>query len=394
MEHKKNILIVHNYYQVPGGEDTVVANERKMLIENGHEVTVYNRYNSELRTMKKYKKVFLPFATIFNLRTYKDIKAIIKKNKIEVVHIHNTLTLISPSVYYAAISCNVPVVQTIHNFRLICPGASLYNNGQICETCVSRGLGNAVKNKCYRNSYLQTLACVISLKIHRMTGVYKKINYIFLTEFTKKKFMSLNVICKHKIFLEEKSYVKPNFTYPLKKYSSKDSYYIYIGRLEEIKGVDMLIAAFSELKDLELRIVGTGKSSYAESARKFSNIKFLGQLDRDTLAKELSSAKALIVTSQIYETFGMTIIEAFSCGIPVIVGDIGNVGALVKDGITGFKFDFNKKDSLIRAIKKMESLNEENRIELCRVAEKEYNKYYSVNNNYRILEKIYEEISV
>ena len=133
---KENILVVHNYYQIPGGEDTVVANEKKMLENHGHKVILYSRSNAELKQMSKIRKLFLPFTTVFNPRTYKEIKKLIRQENIEVVHVHNTLNLISPAVYYAARSMKVPVIQTVHNFRLLCPGATFYRDGHICEDCV------------------------------------------------------------------------------------------------------------------------------------------------------------------------------------------------------------------------------------------------------------------
>lgn len=123
---KQRILIVHNYYQVPGGEDTVVANEKKLLEKNGHKVILYSKSNSELKNMNIFQKLMLPVNIVFNFKTYKDIKKIIKDKHIDIVHVHNTLSLISQSVYYAAISCKVPVVQTVHNFRFLCPNATFY----------------------------------------------------------------------------------------------------------------------------------------------------------------------------------------------------------------------------------------------------------------------------
>lgn len=206
-EHKQKVLMVHNYYQIPGGEDTVVANEKRLLEEHGHEVVLYTRHNNELKGMSKLQKLCLPFKTIFNPRTYRDIKRIIKEEKIEIVHVHNTLNLISPAVYYAAVKMKVPAVQTIHNFRFLCPGATFYRDGHICEDCVRKGLGCAVKHKCYRGSRSQTLICVISTWIHRHTGILGKINYIALTEFNKEKLLQLKQIKPERVF------VKPNFTF-------------------------------------------------------------------------------------------------------------------------------------------------------------------------------------
>ncbi|WP_336790603.1 glycosyltransferase [Paenibacillus sp. MMO-177] len=209
--HKPKILFVHNYYQIPGGEDTVVANEMNMLLDQGHEVILYSRNNSEIKSMSIFQKLLLPLTTIFSLKTYREVKKIIKQEKIEIVHVHNTLSLISPSVYYAAFSRKVNVVQTVHNFRLICPGALLYREGEICEDCLSNGLKCAVTNSCYRNSKMQTLICVLMLKIHRLLGTYKRINYICLTEFNKRKLLQVNEGNKQ-IINPEMVFVKPNFS--------------------------------------------------------------------------------------------------------------------------------------------------------------------------------------
>ena len=155
--------------------------------------------------MSKIQKAFLPITTVFNPRTYRDIKKLIREEKIEVVHVHNTLNLVSPAVYYAARRMRVPVVQTIHNFRLLCPGATFYRDGHICEDCVEHGLKCAVKHSCYRGSKIQTLACVLSTVFHRMTGIYGKINYICLTDFNKEKLLELKQIKPERVF------VKPNF---------------------------------------------------------------------------------------------------------------------------------------------------------------------------------------
>jgi len=122
--NKQTILIVHNFYQQLGGEDGYIKKEKRLLEENGHKVFLYTRHNDELKKFSFLLKVLLPFTAIFSTRTYREVIALIKKEKIDVVHVHNTLSLISPSVYYAAIKCGVPVVQTIHNFRLLCPGAT------------------------------------------------------------------------------------------------------------------------------------------------------------------------------------------------------------------------------------------------------------------------------
>jgi len=208
---KPKILIIHNYYQIPGGEDTVVANEKSLLERNGHEVVLYTRNNSEINSMGLLGKLLLPFRSIYNPRSARDVRRIIREEKIELVHVHNTLNLISPSVYYAAVKCGVPVIQTIHNFRFVCPSAILYRDGHICEDCVEKGLGCAVRHGCYRNSRAQTFILVFSALIHRATGILGKISFICLTDFNREKLLTLNK--KKRIIDPSRVFVKPNFSF-------------------------------------------------------------------------------------------------------------------------------------------------------------------------------------
>ena len=142
------ILIVHNRYQIPGGEDQVAAQEAELLRAHGHQVLTYSRDNGELKTFSLWQKLALPFWTLYNPKTYRDIRRLVRENKIDVVHVHNTLMLVSPAVYYGALCGGAAVVQTIHNFRLLCPGATFYRDDQVCEDCLKKGLSCALKHKC------------------------------------------------------------------------------------------------------------------------------------------------------------------------------------------------------------------------------------------------------
>lgn len=382
---KKTILIVHNFYQIPGGEDTVVANEKKMLEDHGHKVIMYSRHNSELKKMRVFRKLMLPFTTIFNVKTYYDIVRKIKKEKIDVIHVHNTLSLISPAVYYAGIAKNVPVVQTMHNFRLICPGAELYHRGNICEKCISEGICTAIKYSCYRDSKIQTLICVINTLIHRWLGIYKRIYYICLTEFNKEKILAIPGIKANQIF------IKPNFTFDPQIEKNEGKYFLFIGRMEKIKGVDIVLEAFARIRNEKLILAGTG-SCFEEYKTRYSvnsNISFVGQLKRDDLNGIIKHAKAVIVASQWYETFGMIVAESFAAKTPVIVGDIGNVSSLVADGINGIKFKYNSIDALVDAIKRFDSLDYK------KMSQKAYEKYeecFSDTINYEMLDQIYNQL--
>ena len=387
-EHKKKVLIVHNYYQIPGGEDTVVENEKKLLVENGHEVVLYTRHNSELNSLSKMQKLLLPLSTVFNFRTYREVRQLIKEEKIDVVHVHNTLNLVSPSVYYAAFSKKLPVVQTVHNFRLVCPGATFFRDGQICEECLKKGLTCAVKHRCYRGSRLQTLACVISTWIHRMLGTYGKINYICLTEFNKEKLLSLKQI------KEEKVFVKPNFVPKAEKivpYGDRKNQFIYVGRLEKIKGIDVLLNAWKLLGSDAPQLIICGKGPLEEWAgnyikeQKLGSVQMMGHIPNEQVKTMIGQSKALILPTQVYEGFPMTIAEAFACGTPVIGSDLGNTGILIENGKNGLKFDHTSSEKLAQAIG--EILN--NSIELT----EEMIQRYSKEKNYKQLRELYEACS-
>ena len=392
-DKKLKILQVHNYYQIPGGEDTVVANEKKLLEDHGYEVIQYSRNNSELKEFSKLRKLLLPFTTIFNPRTYKEIKQIIKEQNIDIVHVHNTLNLISPAVYYAALSCKVPVVQTVHNFRLLCPGATFYRNGHICEDCASKGLGCAVKHGCYRGSKVQTLVCAVNIWVHRLTGVYGKLNYICLTEFNKEKLLSLKQI------KPEQVYIKPNFVaseLPLISYEDRPNQYIFAGRLDKLKGIDLLFEAWKQMGDNVLKLIVCGTGPMEDWCKDFiaknrlSNIEMRGFVPNNEVKKLIANSKALILPTQWYEGFPMTIVEAYSVGTPVIGSDLGNTGSVVEEGTTGAKFEYNSVNSLHAAVEKFEKSDD---VAMGDNAYKKYINKFDEKSNYQILMSVYSEIS-
>lgn len=380
---KKNILIVHNYYQIPGGEDSVVANEKKMLEDHGHKVVLYTRSNNELKSMGLLRKLLLPFTTIYNPRTARDVKRIIKSENIDIVHVHNTLNLISPAVYYAALSIRIPVVQTIHNFRLLCPDATFYRDGHICEDCVSKGLKCALKHKCYRGSFLQTLICVISTKIHRMTGIYGKINYICLTEFNKEKLLQLKEIDKEKVF------VKPNFVdIKLEIKKERKDQLVFVGRLDKLKGIDLLLHAWKELGVASSKLIVCGTGPLESWCREFVNdnglnVEMKGFVPNAEALKIISESKALILPTQWYEGFPMTIVEAYSVGTPIICTDIGNCGCVVENGVTGWKF--KNKEELIGI------LNSFPTVTITEQVYEHYQRNFKEGTNYKSLLRIYGE---
>ena len=387
-DKKLKILQVHNYYQIPGGEDTVVANEKKMLEEHGHKVVLYTRNNSEIKKMNLFQKLLLPFTTIFNIKTYREIKKIIKKERIDIVHVHNTLNLVSPSVYYAARIMKIPVVQTIHNFRLLCPGATFYRDGHICEDCLSKGLKCAVKHGCYRGSRLQTLVCVISTKIHRLTRIYGKINYICLTEFNKKKLLQLKQI------KEERVFIKPNFVESISEFipeESRKNQFIFAGRLDKLKGIDLLLKAWKEMGEKAPKLIVCGIGPMEEWCKDYVinnelNVELRGYVPNEEIRKMIAESKGMILPTQWYEGFPMSIVEAFSVGTPVLCSDLGNAGSIIEEGVTGYKFDQNNLKQMIAAVNKC--------TKMCDSTFDLYKRYYTKDMNYEQLLTDYEKLKI
>lgn len=387
------ILQVHNFYQIPGGEDVVVRNEKRLLEEHGHTVYTYYRSNAELNEKGLFGKLFLPFTAIYSFKTAREVKKLIRENQIDVVHVHNTLTMVSPSVFYAAFRCKVPVVQTLHNFRMLCPAGSFFRNNVICEECVDGGLKCAVKHKCYRNSKLQSFVSAAVLKVHRILGTYRKVNFICLTEFNRDKLLASNNIVDAK-----KVYIKPNFTFAegIEPSSEKEQeeYYLFAGRVEALKGIDIAIKAFEKIPDRQLYIAGTGPMMEEMQAyvkeHDIKNIRFLGYLQKEEMTERFYHAKAVIMTSQCYEAFAMTIAEAYSYGVPVIAGRVGNMEGMVKEGVTGVKFTYNSAEDLAKKVEEFEHLD---RMTLKENAREFYQNRLRPEDNYRKLMEIYESIS-
>ena len=384
---KLKILIVHNYYKIPGGEDTVVANEKSMLEEHGHEVMLYTRSNAELSKFSKWQKLRLPFTTIFNFRTYKEIKKIILEQKINLLHVHNTLNLISPSVYYAAFHCHVPVVQTIHNYRLLCPGATFYRDGHICEDCVLHGLQCAVKHRCYRDSSVQTLACVITTKIYRLLGTYGRLYYICLTEFNKEKLLNLKKIKPDHVF------VRPNFATESESiipYGKRRKRFVYAGRLDELKGIPLLLEAWKRMGEEAPQLILCGTGPLKEWCKTYlhenhlNTVEMVGKITNREVKEFLADSLALILPTQWYEGFPMSVLEAYSVGTPVIGSNLGNTGSIIEEDRTGWKFQHDSVESLITAIGKVS--------DRVSCVTEQYQRLYSQGQSYQRLMEIYTTI--
>jgi glycosyltransferase involved in cell wall biosynthesis len=384
-------LLVHNHYQMLGGEDEVYHRERKMLVEHGHDVIEYTRDNREIAEYGAANRLTLALRTTWAWDSYHQLCDILAKTKPNIAHFHNTFPLVSPAAYYACRAFEVPVVQTLHNYRLLCPAGTFVRAGQICEDCTEHGLSQSIRHGCYRHSAMGTTVVATMLTMHRQLQTYTRTvrKYIALSGFSRKKFLSSG-------FPPESVAVKPNFVDPDPGEGMHNGEFaVFVGRLGPEKGLSTLLKAWSQLPKLPLRIIGDGEQrTHLESeaaVRELLDTRFLGFLRHEQVKQHLKAARFLIFPSLCYETFGMTIAEAYACGTPVIASRLGAMQEIVHDGRTGLHFTPGDADDLAKKVEWAWAHPEEMRV-MGRNARAEYEAKYTAERNYNMLLAIYQRV--
>jgi len=329
------ILLAHNRYRQPGGEDIVFEAETTLLRSHGHEVVQYVEDNTQIHSFTVPR---VAVSAIWSHRAVRRLRSLLAEYRPDLVHFHNTFPLISPAAYVACRSAGVPVVQTLHNYRLICPNGLLFRDGHHCEDCFNRPVAwPGVLHACYRQSRLQTAAVAAMLAVHRVRGTWTQdVNvYVALTSFARHKFIEAG-------FPEEKILVKPNFVDPDPgSEPGERRFFLFVGRLSEEKGIRTLLRAWAGLDpSMQLRVVGAGplEPLVREAADASSSISYLGPLSRAGVFEQMRSAHALLFPSEWYEALPVTLLEAFACARPVIAADQGAAAEVVTHGRTGLLF--------------------------------------------------------
>lgn len=384
------ILSVHNRYQIAGGEDIVFEAESNLLESYGHQVIKYERTNREIENYSSRQRIGLTFNTLWSNESQRAIAQLIKEESPDIVHFHNTFPLISPAAYYVCLEAGVPVVQTLHNYRLICPNALLFRAGHICEVCLNKTPPwPGMLYSCYRNSRLTTTILVAMLTLHRIMDTWKKCvsTYIALTGFARSKFIEGGIP-------DEKIVVKPNFIQPDPGIQAADGkYVVFVGRLSEEKGIHTLIAAWKYLSGIPLKIVGEGPllEGILRKVNTFDTmfVSILGERPRPETLELIRGAKLLVFTSQCYENFPLVLAEAFACGIPVVAANIGAVSEIVTNGETGLLFSPNDACDLASKVEWLWNHPDQAR-EMGKAGRSEYENKYDANTNYQKLVDIYE----
>jgi glycosyltransferase involved in cell wall biosynthesis len=379
-----NVLLVHNSYQQPGGEDHVFQSEAALLEAHGHTVSRYHVGNDAISG----NPISLAVNTIFNRAQYRGLASMMNNVQPDVVHVHNTFPLISPAVYYAAQSRGIPIVQTLHNYRLVCPGATLYRDGKICDSCSGKLVPwRGVVHRCYRGSVAASGVTAAMLSVHHLAGTWsaRVAQYVVLSEFCRRQFAAAG-------FPQEKLAVKPNFIAPEPAFSAQPGdRAVFVGRLAEEKGIATLLAAWKHVGDrLPLEIIGDGpmSSEVRQAAQVIPSIRWRGWLPREEVYDALRRAAVVIVPSLWFEPFGLVVAEAFAAGTPVLASAAGGLSTMVAPGRTGDLFqpgdEKNLAEKLLGLLGRPEEL-----AAMRRHARDEFEKKYTAETNYRQLLEIY-----
>jgi glycosyltransferase involved in cell wall biosynthesis len=333
------ILLIHDFYQQYGGEDAVALAEQKLLEQHGEQVASYTRHNDEIKGSRFLKKLAFSSATIYSPRTTKDLTEIVERSRPDAAYIHNVFPLISPSVYHVLNAMHTRSAQVVHDFRFLCPNAWFYTRGRVCELCSRGNYLNAIRYRCYRDSYALSALYSASVGLNRLAGMFRKISaFICLTEFTRLKLLESGIP-------ENKLFIKPNFidATNVAPCPGSGNYVVYLGRLSSEKGVWTLVRAFEVLKDPLLKIAGTGPLEVALKSyvreKGIKNVEFVGFKTGLEKMELLRGSLFSVVPSEWYETFALVALEAYAAGKPVIGSNLGSLPYVIENGRSGLLFE-------------------------------------------------------
>jgi glycosyltransferase involved in cell wall biosynthesis len=379
------IVLCHNFYQQPGGEDLSFAAEWRLLESHGHDVLPFTLHNDAIRTMGRWSVVR---RTFWNRETYDRLRELIRRERPAIVHCTNTFPLLSPSAYYAAADEGVPTVQSLRNFRMFCCNALLLRDGRICEQCLGKPLGwPGVLHGCYRNSRPGSAVVAMLQTAHRFlrTWTRKVSMYFALTEFSRRKFIEGGLSARQIA-------VKPNFVAPDPgRGPGGGDYALFVGRLSPEKGIDVLLDAWQRPGMPRLKIVGDGPAAdeVQRAAQTSPGIEWLSHRPQADVFSLLGDATCLVLPSRCYENFPRTIVEAFAKATPVVASRLGAMAEIVEHGRTGVHFTPGDADALASAVEELFAAPD--RLATMReAARQEYERKYTAETNYRLLMAIYE----
>ncbi len=375
------ILVAHNAYHYRGGEDTLVEAELALLTRQGHEVVLYRRDNVELARISPLRAAR---DAIWSPRTVAELHQLSRHFKPDLIHAHNIFPLISPSLYDAARKHRIPVVQTLHNFRLLCPQAMLVRDGRVCTDCVGRWPWRAVLHRCYRGSFAQTAVTAGMLAVHRLRGSWNEgvSRYIVLNRSCRDLFIAGGLPA-------EKLRIKPNFVEAsdVPEWGHRIGG-VFIGRLSPEKGLTTLAQALQSMPGKSIDVYGTGPLQAL--VERTPGLRYRGFLDNAPLRQRMLRAAYLVMPSTGMESFGLAAIEAFACGVPVIASRQGGLQELITDRQNGLLVTPGDPGALAEAIAYADAHPQDMR-RMGMDAYQTWRAHYTPERNYEMLMHIYDE---
>ena len=379
------VLQCHNRYQMHGGEDGVVADERRLLESRGHSVVPFELHNDDVAELSKPR---LAAGTIWSRSSAGKLRSLCRSERPDVAHFHNTVPLMSPSSYYAVRGEGVPVVQTLHNYRLLCPKATFFRDGKLCEKCLGKRVPwPAVRHACYRDDRAASATLTAMLTVHRSYGTYRnRVDaYICCSDFTRQKMIAGGLPV-------DRLHVKPNFVFDDPgPGSGAGGYVLYLGRLSREKGVSVLAEAWRQLQDVPLEVIGRGpeQDTIDRLIDEGHPVRRHHWVEDDRLRELMAGAAVLVLPSVNYEGFPRVIVEAYSHGLPVIATGIGAMAEVVEDRCTGRHFRYADPTDLARVVR--ETLGNPRPLQQMReAARRAFVERYTDETNYRQLMSIYQ----
>ena len=329
------ILMLHNRYLIPGGEDQCSVAEAALLRDHGHEVELLEEDNRRIEQLGQTRAAI---RTVWSRESYRRIDGLLRSQAFDILHVQNFFPLWSPSVYYAASRNCVPVVQTLHNYRLMCVNSLFFRDQHICQECLGRFLPwHGVVHACYRDSRAASAVVAGMVGAHKLAGTWRNrvAAYIAVSEFARDLYVAGGLP-------DEKIIVKPNFIHPSPAPGNGGGgYALYVGRLSHEKGIATMLNAWKGADGaIPLKIVGEGPLAefVSATARESMNIEYLGARSLPEVLDMMRNAEFLVFPSEWYETMGRTIMEAFAVGAPVLATSIGPPATMIVPGETGFHF--------------------------------------------------------
>jgi glycosyltransferase involved in cell wall biosynthesis len=386
------ILIIHNYYKSRGGEDEVVDAEIRLLKEKGYEIIEFLKNSNDVSSRFQYLK--MPMYLFFSLKTVFELKKIIRTSRPDIAHIHNIFPIISPSVYYYLKKNNIPIIQTIHNYRFYCSNGLCLKNNIICNKCLKLSFKN-IFQICNEKKIYDLMLKIIIYFMRRLKVFDKVSCFVAPSVFIKNQLIKSGME-ENKITIRRNSLDILYDDY-LKIKNSQDKYFIFVGRLSKEKGILELIEIFKNLKQIKLKVLGDGPLKRAIEnnikSNNLKNIELSGYISGKNKYGLIFNSIAVLIPSICYENCPIVLLESLKLGVPVIGNNLGAIPEFIRDNYNGSIYDYRNLDMLKEQIIKLYNMGDNER-EIIRInCLKSFNDLFDLNSNFNTIRDIYATFS-